>query len=64
MRTFKKIFSQLVFFFFFTKQPEKNEVEMVNEQIGSGFRKAWFLGSKGFVCKAVYCPIYRCPGYL
>lgn len=34
---------------------------MVNGQIGSGFRKAWFLGSKGSVCKAVYYPIYRCP---
>lgn len=37
---------------------------MVNEQIGSGFRKAWFLVSKGFVCKAVYYPMSRCPRYL
>lgn len=37
---------------------------MVTEQIGSGFRKAWFLGNKGFVCKALCFPIYRYPNYL
>lgn len=60
-----KFFIQVVclVFFFPTKQHGKNEVEMVNEQIGSGFKKAWFLGSKGFVSKAVYDLIYRCPRY-
>lgn len=61
MRTFKNFCSQffLFFFFLFTKQHGKSEVEVVNEQIGSGFRKAWFLRNKGFVRKALCFPIYR-----
>lgn len=38
MRTFKKNLAK--FFFFLLNNMEKNEVEMINEQIDSGFRKA------------------------
>lgn len=39
MRTFKKNLAKF-FFFFLLNNMEKNEVEMINEQIDSGFRKA------------------------
>ena len=52
------------FFFLFTKQHGKSEVEMVNEQISSGFRKAWFLGNKGLVRKTQCFSTYGYPHHL